>query len=223
MVKELGSKNIWLKDCFEYPLFHEDYKYGLEILDSLDELKEKFKNDWCIRTAFAYRDLVFINQIQDGSEWLTATLIDGSLVSFESISWRHIMEDNKFEEYWEQCQQSKSECIMQNIIDRYNLNIDDKEKKIIIESFAETIATMKENNKGYFHDEHQFVNQMKAVNTINLFKQGIYSKIKNDWTEILSSIYKEGNYFSIYDEWRNGKGESKELKEPEQDQELEKE
>ena len=112
MVKELGSKNMWLRDNIDYPLSDEDYQYCLSIVSNLEELKKEFEHgNWAIRQAFAYKDLVFIQQVNGGDEYLTATIINDKLVSFESISWGAIIEKNEFDKYWEQCQESKEEII----------------------------------------------------------------------------------------------------------------
>ena len=75
------------------PMAELDYKYCFTECKTLDELKEYFlRGNWAIRQGFTYKSLAFINQENGGDEWWTVKKFpDGQLVSFESISMRHIL------------------------------------------------------------------------------------------------------------------------------------
>lgn len=64
---EIGKENSWIKEAYDPP-FNEDSFY---ICRDVYELVEKLSHgNWSLGTAFVYRNLAFINQINGGDEWL---------------------------------------------------------------------------------------------------------------------------------------------------------
>ncbi len=57
-----------------------------------DELERIGNGNWAIGTAFYYRDLCFINQVDGGDEWLT--IRHG--IAFESMTLEPRIEEGKF-------------------------------------------------------------------------------------------------------------------------------
>jgi hypothetical protein len=86
---EIGRGNIWISRAVDPPFgplsFYECH--------TAVELREKFwHGNWSVGTAFVWRDLCFIEQVEAGDEWLT--IKDGR--AFESISWRLIIKAGEF-------------------------------------------------------------------------------------------------------------------------------
>jgi hypothetical protein len=105
---QLGRANPWIKTADD-PTFTRDSFVGCY---SIDELAERISAaSWCIGTAFYYRDLCFINQVEGGDEWLT--IRHG--IAFESMTLNPSIEDESFESLItrllaasrEQCEQLK--------------------------------------------------------------------------------------------------------------------
>lgn len=100
------QENIWLKtggvDFVDDFIMEYDYPFGVYNCSSLDELKQKlYQGNWGIRSCFAYERLAFVNQVNGGDEWWALYKHeDGRLEDFESITFRGIIEDGKFEEYF---------------------------------------------------------------------------------------------------------------------------
>jgi hypothetical protein len=105
---QLGQSNPWIKTADDPP-FTPDSFVGCY---STGELAERLGHgNWCIGTAFYYRDLCFINQVEGGDEWLT--IRHG--IAFESMTLNPSIEDGTFESLVrrlliatkEQCEQLK--------------------------------------------------------------------------------------------------------------------
>jgi hypothetical protein len=85
----IGKTNTWIKEA-EDPPFTKDSFVGCF---SVEELGERIGfGNWSIGTAFYYRDLCFINQINGGDEWLT--IRHG--IPFESITFKTYIERGEF-------------------------------------------------------------------------------------------------------------------------------
>ncbi|MGU3473092.1 hypothetical protein ACLBWT_18340 [Paenibacillus sp. D51F] len=79
-----GYRNPWIR-CADDPLFTRN---SFHVVESVDELMEKFRQgNWCLGTAFVYKNLAFINQIDGGDEWMTLK----DWCSFESITFRAVL------------------------------------------------------------------------------------------------------------------------------------
>jgi len=64
----IGRDNLWIRDADDPP-FTRDSFVGCY---SIEELEERISGTaWAIGTAFYYRDLCFIQQVEGGDEWLT--------------------------------------------------------------------------------------------------------------------------------------------------------
>jgi len=100
---EKFQENEWVKrwgiPFREDPFMELDYDYCIHECSSLEELKKKFEHgNWAIRQAFVFKNLCFVNQVNGGDEWWTIKEVDdGELVAFESISFRFVIRDGKFE------------------------------------------------------------------------------------------------------------------------------
>ncbi|MFE4029237.1 hypothetical protein ACFX4N_24070 [Priestia sp. YIM B13551] len=98
------QQNPWLKiggvDFEDDVSYDIDSPYLLTIVQTIEELKEKFaQENWSIRTAFAYKQLLFVNQVNAGDEWWTCWKHeDGRIQDFESVSFRRIIKDGEFEQ-----------------------------------------------------------------------------------------------------------------------------
>jgi len=71
-----------------------------------DTLKAFFRvGNWCLGQAVLYKNLCFIQQVDGGDEWLTIKDFEGGAISFESISFQHILDehgedgDKNFDDY----------------------------------------------------------------------------------------------------------------------------
>jgi hypothetical protein len=94
---ELGQRNSWIKTADDPPFTMTSF-YGCQ---SVDELEERLSfTNWSLGTAFYYRDLCFINQVDGGDEWLTirAFRSEGKVTSlaFESITFERYIEEGRF-------------------------------------------------------------------------------------------------------------------------------
>ena len=105
---KLCQQNPWLKrggEGFEpgglFGVEGElDYIYTFLRYSDVEKLKKFFTvGNWAIRQGVIYKRLCFINQVNAGDEWWTIKKFeDGRLLPFESITWRHFIEDGEFEE-----------------------------------------------------------------------------------------------------------------------------
>jgi len=87
---QLGRANPWIREADDPP-FTRDSFVGCY---SIDELEKRIGHgNWCIGTAFYYRDLGFINQVEGGDEWL----IIRHGVAFESMTLNPSIEEGRFE------------------------------------------------------------------------------------------------------------------------------
>lgn len=85
----LGQANPWIRTADDPP-FTKDSFVGCY---SIDELAERIGHgNWSLGTAFYYRDLCFINQVDGGDEWLT--IRHG--IAFESMTLEPSIEDGTF-------------------------------------------------------------------------------------------------------------------------------
>ncbi|NUL28437.1 DUF3846 domain-containing protein [Streptomyces lunaelactis] len=86
---KLGVENPWISSADDPP-FTEHSFVGCY---SIEELEERIGHgNWSIGTAFYYRDLCFINQVDGGDEWLT--IRHG--IAFESMTLEPSIEEGKF-------------------------------------------------------------------------------------------------------------------------------
>jgi uncharacterized protein DUF3846 len=88
---QLGMTNPWVKAADDPPFTRNSFVGCF----SVDELAERITAvSWTIGTAFYYRDLCFIQQVEGGDEWLT--IRHG--VAFESMTLTPYVEDGSFPE-----------------------------------------------------------------------------------------------------------------------------
>ncbi len=86
---KLGIENQWISSADDPP-FTRDSFVGCY---SVEELADRIGHgNWAIGTAFYYRDLCFINQVDGGDEWLT--IRHG--IAFESMTLESSIEEGKF-------------------------------------------------------------------------------------------------------------------------------
>jgi hypothetical protein len=86
---QLGMTNPWVKAADDPPFTRNSFVGCF----SVDELAERITAvSWTIGTAFYYRDLCFIQQVDGGDEWLT--IRHG--VAFESMTLTPYVEDGSF-------------------------------------------------------------------------------------------------------------------------------
>jgi Domain of unknown function (DUF3846) len=86
---KLGQANPWIKTADDPP-FTRDSFVGCY---SIEELADRIGHgNWSLGTAFYYRELCFINQIDGGDEWLT--IRHG--IAFESMTLEPSIEDGTF-------------------------------------------------------------------------------------------------------------------------------
>jgi hypothetical protein len=86
---KLGIANPWIKTADDPPFTRNSF-VGCY---SVDELAEWISGTvWAIGTAFYYRDLCFIQQVEGGDEWLT--IRHG--IAFESMTLNPSIEDGSF-------------------------------------------------------------------------------------------------------------------------------
>jgi hypothetical protein len=86
---QLGVGNPWIREANDPPFTRNSFIGCFSVKELEDQLG--FGN-WSLGTAFYYRDLCFINQINGGDEWLT--IRHG--VAFESITVQSYIEDGEF-------------------------------------------------------------------------------------------------------------------------------
>jgi Domain of unknown function (DUF3846) len=86
---QLGITNPWIKEADDPPFTRNSFVGCFSLKELEDQLG--FGN-WSLGTAFYYRDLCFINQINGGDEWLT--IRHG--IAFESITFRSYIENGEF-------------------------------------------------------------------------------------------------------------------------------
>ncbi|MEV6871455.1 DUF3846 domain-containing protein [Amycolatopsis sp. NPDC051128] len=85
----LGIENPWISSADDPPFTRNSF-VGCY---SIDELEENIGHgNWAIGTAFYYRDLCFINQVEGGDEWLT--IRHG--IAFESMTLEPSIEEGRF-------------------------------------------------------------------------------------------------------------------------------
>lgn len=86
---QIGLRNPWIAQAYDPPFT----KTSFYECTTPEELKEKFEHgNWCLGTAFHYRDVCFINQIDGGDEWLTIR----HDMAFDSISWMLVIRNGEF-------------------------------------------------------------------------------------------------------------------------------
>jgi Domain of unknown function (DUF3846) len=86
---QLGIENTWISSADDPPFTRNSF-VGCY---SIDELEENIGHgNWAIGTAFYYRDLCFINQVEGGDEWLT--IRHG--IAFESMTLEPVIEEGRF-------------------------------------------------------------------------------------------------------------------------------
>lgn len=109
---ELGRQNPWIRHADD-PRFTRASFYGCQ---SIDELAKRLSfTNWSLGTAFYYRNLCFINQVNGGDEWLTIKTFrdDGrpSSLAFESITFERYIEEGRFKNLIERLlKASKEDC-----------------------------------------------------------------------------------------------------------------
>jgi len=86
----IGRDNPWIREADDPP-FTPDSFVGCYSIDELDEWIGH--GNWSMGTAFYYRDLCFINQVEGGDEWLT--IRHG--IAFESMTLEPYIEEGRFE------------------------------------------------------------------------------------------------------------------------------
>lgn len=86
---QLGLENPWITSADDPPFTRNSF-VGCYSIDELDE--RIGHGNWAIGTAFYYRDLCFINQIEGGDEWLT--IRHG--IAFESMTLEPHIEEGRF-------------------------------------------------------------------------------------------------------------------------------
>jgi hypothetical protein len=91
---DVCERNPWLRGGREAS--QHDYRYGFS-WQTLDQLKESFRHgNWALRVGFCHRidddhDLIFVQQVNGGDEWLTLKHSGAAIFPFESISWGLIL------------------------------------------------------------------------------------------------------------------------------------
>jgi Domain of unknown function (DUF3846) len=86
---QLGRENSWIREASDPPFLIDSF-VGCY---SVHELEQQIgRGNWSIGTAFYYRDLSFINQVDGGDEWLT--IRHG--IAFESITFGPSIENGSF-------------------------------------------------------------------------------------------------------------------------------
>ena len=95
------QKNPWLKTGgvgFDDGLYCE-HDYGWHLSRFVDPLmlRDFFEHgNWAIRAAVTYQDLIFVNQVNGGDEWLTIKIVGDQLIPFESITFGPSIERGEF-------------------------------------------------------------------------------------------------------------------------------
>ena len=109
---EIGRGNLWIRHADDPPFTRASFS-GCQ---SIDELEERLGyTNWSPGTAFYYRDLCFINQVDGGDEWLTIKTFweDGrpSSLTFESITVDRYIKEGRFKDLIERLlKASKEDC-----------------------------------------------------------------------------------------------------------------
>lgn len=86
---KIGRENPWIRDAYDPPFVVD----GFVGCYSVEELEDRIGHgNWSLGTAFYYRDLCLINQINGGDEWLT--IRHG--MAFESITFGPSIEEGRF-------------------------------------------------------------------------------------------------------------------------------
>ncbi|MFE6729103.1 hypothetical protein [Streptomyces californicus] len=86
---KIGIENPWISSADD-PAFTRNSFVGCF---SVEELEQNIGHgNWAIGTAFYYRDLRFINQVEGGDEWLT--IRHG--IAFESMTLEPSIEEGNF-------------------------------------------------------------------------------------------------------------------------------
>lgn len=86
---QIGRENPWIHEAYDPPFLIDSFVGCF----SIEELEERIGHgNWSLGTAFYYRDLCFINQINGGDEWLT--IRHG--FAFESITFGPHIERGEF-------------------------------------------------------------------------------------------------------------------------------
>jgi len=101
LIIKAAKKNYWISGKASIddgdPMAALEYEFkerSIHECRTLQELKEKLgQGNWVIGQCFVYKDLVFINQVNGGDEWLTLKFFGDELVSFESITFRPMIYD----------------------------------------------------------------------------------------------------------------------------------
>lgn len=88
----IGRENPWIREAYDPPFRLESF-YPCYTVDELEH--ELTRLSWSVGTAFSYRDLCFIQQVEGGDEWLT--IRHG--IAFESISARPLIEHGTFRDH----------------------------------------------------------------------------------------------------------------------------
>jgi uncharacterized protein DUF3846 len=109
---QIGQENPWIKHADDPP-FTKGSFYGCQ---SVDELEERLSfTNWSLGTAFHYRDLCFINQVDGGDEWLTIKSFrdqgKATSLAFESITFGQFIEEGRFKDLIERLlKASREDC-----------------------------------------------------------------------------------------------------------------
>lgn len=109
---QIGRENPWIRHADDPPFTSASF-YGCQ---SIDELEERLSfTNWSLGTAFYYRNLCFINQVDGGDEWLTIKAFrEGSKLdslAFESITFERYIEEGRFKDLIERLlRASKEDC-----------------------------------------------------------------------------------------------------------------
>lgn len=95
------QKNPWLKtggiEFEDDPYMEADYQFCLWVYEDLAPLAEFFNHgNWSIRAGVQWRDLIFVNQVNGGDEWLTIKVTADKLVAFESITMRRVIAKGEY-------------------------------------------------------------------------------------------------------------------------------
>lgn len=85
----LGRKNDWIRTAYDPPFSPESFVECYTVEELANRIME---TSWSLGTAFFYRDLCFINQVDGGDEWLT--IRHG--IAFESITLNPMIERGTF-------------------------------------------------------------------------------------------------------------------------------
>ncbi len=69
-----------------------DCDWGIKEVSGVDELIKAFRHgNWSARTGFVLDDLAFVEQVGGGNEWLALKRDGGEWKTFDSISFRHML------------------------------------------------------------------------------------------------------------------------------------